>query len=109
MYVRVHHQQPDPRVRVGRVRVPGERDGHPDQPALTARQQHLRVRMRQLLGQRRRHLLRPDVVRVREVPAEGHEVTVGGVQGGEFGQEGRRDVVVGGEGEGGEEHAGQSS
>jgi hypothetical protein len=97
----VDEQQPDPRVGVGRIGMASEGDGDPDEPPLpalavpgVAREQDLRLRVGQLHRQGRGHLFGTDVVRVREVTAQGVEVAVGGVQGGEFGEEGAGDGSV---------------
>jgi hypothetical protein len=83
----VDHQQADPGVFVVRVGMRPEGDRDPDEPPGTAREQYLRVRVGQFVGQRGRHLLGPDVLRVREVTAQGVERVVGGVEGGQLGEQ----------------------
>lgn len=90
LLTRIHEEQADPGVGIAGVGMVRKGDHDPDEPPSgpVARQQNLHIRVRQLLVQRGRDLLRADVVRVGEVAAEGVEVTVGGVEGGEFGEEG---------------------
>ncbi|GAB2960785.1 hypothetical protein GCM10027075_70610 [Streptomyces heilongjiangensis] len=107
---RVDQQEPDPRVGVGGVGVvrEGDRDADEGRRAVAsarpvgdlAGEEDLHIRVGQLQGQRRVHLLGADVVGVGEVAAEGVERPVGGVQGGELGEEGTGDGPVHGGAEG---------
>jgi hypothetical protein len=87
--------------------MPSQRHDHPEEPPAPAGQQHLRPRTGQLVRQRLGHLFGPDVLGVRKVTTERLELPVGGVERGEFGEDGGGDVVVGGEGEGVEAHGGR--